>query len=143
MVWLLHLRDFSTYETFTAPTWAEVETVLRRLDGFRHDDASLDDASQDDAVEDTAEARLVVGGGEDGRVVVALQRAGTTYPRHLVDPTHDEALLTQTVGGQETPLPGRFYVPLDLALRAAHYFYLHRHADPALRWEAPAFEEQT
>jgi hypothetical protein len=134
VVWRLHLRDFSTYETFTAPTWAEVETVLRRLDGFRHDDASLDDASQDDVVEDTAEARLVVGGGEDGRVVVALQRAGTTYPRHLVDPTHDEALLTQTVGG---------HVPLDLALRAAHYFYLHRHADPALRWEAPAFEEQT
>ena len=38
-----------------------------------------------------------------------------------------------------TPLPGKFYVSLELALRAAYYFYMHRRADPDLQWETPFF----
>ncbi|MFP4346086.1 MAG: Imm1 family immunity protein [Anaerolineales bacterium] len=49
--------------------------------------------------------------------------------------------MTQSVGGQETPLPAKFYVPLEMALQAAHYFYRHRAPDPALRWTATNFEE--
>lgn len=132
--WVLRLRDFSTYETFIAPTWTQVDSVLRRMDGYRHDDAILEYV-----VDGTAAAWLILGGGEDGRVVVGLQQAGADNPHHLVDPTHEEALVVQTVGGQETPLPGRFYVSLELALRAAHHFYVHRCLDPDLHWQASFF----
>ena len=135
-MWLLQLRDFSTYLDFPALTWDEVEAVLRRLDGYRHDDAILEYASG------TAEAAwCILGGGEEGRVVVSVQPAGADYPRHLVDAIQGDALVTQSVGEQETPLPGKFYVPLEMALQAAHYFYLHRAFDPALQWAAPDFEE--
>ncbi len=136
-MWRLQLRDFSTYETLSASTWADVEQALRRLDGFRHDDAILKYA------EGTAdEACFILGGGEDGRVVVGVQLAGADYPLHLIDPTQNAAQTTQSVGGQETPLPGMFNVPLALALHAAHYFYQHRAADPVLQWVAPGFEEE-
>ena len=130
-VWRLQLRDFSAYETVPATTWADVETVLRRLDGFRHDDARLDYL-----VDGVAVASLILGGGEDERVVVCLYLAGADYPLHLIDPAQGEGLVTQSVGGQETPLPGKFYVPLEMALQAASYFYQHRAADPTLLWEA-------
>ena len=136
-MWLLQLREFSAYLDFPAPTWAEVEAVLRRLDGYRHDDAILEYASG------TADAAwFILGGGEEGRVVVSVQSAGADYPRHLVDATQGDALVTQSVGGQETPLAGKFYVPLEMALQAAHYFYLHCVADPTLQWAAPDFEEE-
>ncbi len=35
-MWLLQLRDHSTYLDFSEPGWAEAEAVLRRLDGYRH-----------------------------------------------------------------------------------------------------------
>ena len=136
-MWRLQLREFSTYLDFPAPTWAEVEAVLCRLDGYRHDDAVLEYASG------TAdEAWCILGGGEEGRVVVSVQTAGADYPLHLVDATQGDALVTQSVGEQETPLPGKFYVPLELALQAAHYFYRHRALDPVLQWAAPDFEEE-
>jgi hypothetical protein len=105
---------------------------LRRLDGFRHDDACLEYV-----VEGAAASWLIVGGGESGRVVVGLQTAGADCVRHLVDPAQGEALRAQTVGGQETPLPAWLYVPLEMALQAARYFFLHRAADPALQWALP------
>jgi hypothetical protein len=132
-MWRLQLRDFSSYQTFPVSTWADVEQALRRLDGFRHDDARLEYAD---------EACLNVGGGEAGRVVVSVRPAGADDPVHLIDPTQDEALTTQSVGGQETPLPGTFYVPLTLALQAARYFYQHRAADPALQWVAPGLDQE-
>lgn len=135
-MWRLSLRDFSSYQTFPVFTWADVEQVLRRLDGFRHDDARLEYAGGG-----ADEACLNVGGGEAGRVVVGIQTADADYI-HLIDPTQDAALTTQSVGGQETPLPGTFYVPLTLALQAARYFYQHRAADPALPWVAPGLEEE-
>lgn len=135
-MWLLQLREFSTYLDFPTLTWTEVEAVLRRLNGYRHDDAVLEYASG------TAEAAwFILGGGEEGRVVAGVQPAGADYPHHLVDPARGAALETQSVGGQETPLPARFYVPLEMALQAAHYFYLHRALDPALLWAAPDIEE--
>ena len=45
--------------------------------------------------------------------------------------------MTESVSRQETPLPGKFYVPLDRAVQAAHYFYRHRAADPKATWQAP------
>lgn len=136
-MWRLQLRDFSTYLDCLAPTWAEVEQVLRRLDGYRHDDAVLEYASGT-----AVEASLIMGGGAEGRVVVGVQPVGADYPRHLVYPAQGDALVTQSVGGQETPLPGKFYVPLELALQAAHYFYLHRALDPTLPWAASNFAEE-
>ncbi len=133
-MWRLSLRNFSTYETLPASTWTDVAQALRRLDGFRHDDARLEYAGGG-----ADEACLNVGGGEAGRVVVGIQTADADYI-HLIDPTQDEAQTTQSVGGQETPLPGTFYVPLALALHAARYFYQHRAADPSLQWVAPGFE---
>ncbi|MDY0094756.1 MAG: Imm1 family immunity protein [Candidatus Vecturithrix sp.] len=135
-MWRLRLRDFSTYEILPASTWADVEQGLRRLDGFRHDDARLEYAGGG-----ADEACLNVGGGEAERVVVGIQTAGADY-LHLIDPAQSEALTTQSVGGQETPLPGKFYVPLALALHAARYFYQYRTADPALPWVAPGVEEE-
>lgn len=135
-MWQLQLREFSTYLDFPASTWAEVDVVLRRLDGYRHDDAVLEYASGA-----ADEAWFILGGGEEERVVVSVQPAGAEYPRHLVDVTQGDALVTQSVGGQETPLPGKFYVPLEMALQAAHYFYQRRAPDPALQWAAPDFEE--
>jgi hypothetical protein len=135
-MWRLQLREFSSYLEYPAPTWADVEQILRRLDGFRHDDALLEYAGG------TAdEAWLILGGGEAARVVVSVQTAGADHPLHLLDPVRGDELEIQSVGEQETPLPGKFYVPLEMALQAARYFYRHRAPDPTLRWAAPNFEE--
>ena len=135
-MWLLQLRDLSAYLDFPEPTRAEAKAALRRLDGFRHDDAVLEYTGRA-----ADKASLIVGGGQGGRVVVGAQPAGADYPHHLVDPARGDALETQSVGGQETPLPARFYVSLEMALQAARYFYQHRALDPALQWAAPGFED--
>jgi hypothetical protein len=100
--------------------------VVQRLDGDQHDDASLEYE-----VGDRAESHLLLGGGESGRLVVALQRADDALPYHIVDSTADEKLVMQTVGEREAPLPGRFYIPL----RMARTIFLQRSMDPDLTWE--------
>jgi hypothetical protein len=70
---------------------------------------------------------FILGGGEEGRVVVSVQPAGADYHGTGGYDTGD-ALVTQSVGGQETPLAGTFYVPLEMALQAHSIFYLHPRA---------------
>jgi hypothetical protein len=128
--WLLRLRERSMVRTLVMPTWAEVIDVVQQLDGDQHDDASLEYVAGD-----RAEARLLLGGGENGRLVVALQQANDALPHHLGDPTANEKFVMQTVGGQETPLPGRFYTPLTMPLQATRTFFFQRRMDPDLTWE--------
>ncbi|MBN2135399.1 MAG: hypothetical protein JW737_06675 [Acidobacteria bacterium] len=129
--WRLCLRDESEYHDFPATNWEDVEKILQNLDGSLHDDSFLEYTDSSGTV------RLTMGGGETKRVVLGVQAAGEDCPVHLIDPSAGDELIVQSVGGQETPLPAKLYIPLNMALQATHYFYQHQQPDPSLHWAYP------
>ena len=114
-------------------SWDEIDAALTRLDGSTYNEVSLERAPDQDGSQET----MIVGGGADGRLTVAYTWLGPDQSRHwwfLSDPSRGDAVETRTVGGQETPLPGRLWVSRSEAAAASSHFLLHGGRNPDLIW---------
>jgi hypothetical protein len=116
-MWRLSLRDFSTDKTLPASTWTDVEQVLRRLDGFRHNYVSLEYVEGN-----TVKAQLSVvckKSDKSGRVIVGIENSSPVGTMFSLDSAQS---------------PDEISVPLTLALRTVRFFYLYQDIDPGLQW---------
>jgi hypothetical protein len=80
---------------------------------------------------------MAIGGGL-GRFTVATQcgrESEAVVPASLIDPTRGDDTEEIIVGGCATPLPARFIIDEEKALRAARRFYQDGGLDPSLEWE--------
>ena len=100
----------------SAPTWDDVETAIRALDGKARNDLYLYPSGRD------ADTYLCVGGG-GGRYIVSGATGKDRFPTYT-DPRRTagpEEILV--VGGQPGAYPAEWILGLDAALQAAHAFF--------------------
>lgn len=104
------------------PSWPEIETVLRELDGRGEASLGMQEYPY-----------LVVSGTQD-KYLVAASTWGSY--RFLCSPAlRDRAQFIVDLGGQTTgPYPGDLGVETERMLRAARYFARFGTFHPALRW---------
>jgi hypothetical protein len=108
---------------------ADARTVawaIQRLDGRRYNDLIVEPDGPDS---------LSVSGGLNGRCLVGLHERGGEMIWYAAEPERGDELEENIVGGQETDLPARWWVTMELALKAAAFFFHHLARDPGLVWE--------
>lgn len=106
------------------PTWMDVEAAIRRLDLVRFNNVGL--------VSDNGPGLLMTGSAEN----CMCQRIGVRSDL-LVDPTRSLDKMVIIEPGSVDEHPEQYTVNVELALKAAKYFFEHERLDPALDWQVP------
>ena len=97
------------------PSWTDVETAIRALNGTTHNDIYLYPSAHD------TDTYLCIGGGS-GRYIVSGSTHGefpTLADRRRAGAPQERVV----VGGQPGDYPGHWVVTLEAALRAARAFF--------------------
>lgn len=117
------------YMTIHNPTWAQVEQRVRMLDGKRYNEIGLYPSKRN-----RDSPMMSLGGGQKGRVLVGFQASEDDDFLFLLEEQQGNEELVMDVGGQETVLPGRRCVSLELALKVVKYFFETGRPDPEFTW---------
>jgi hypothetical protein len=117
-------------ETIPSPTWADVERVIRRLDGEAYSEASLGSGDEDG---------LFVVGGPD-RYVLWIQRWDETEHELIIatasDPSPPAGSMTVTLSNdQQDEIPLARTVDRLTVTRAARAFLADQSLDADSKWE--------
>jgi hypothetical protein len=110
------------------PSWTQVRATILSLDADRRSDMFIE----------AADGSCMVLGGGLGRFTVATQcgkESLAVVPASLVDSTRGDEEEEIIIGGCLTPLPARYIVDEEKALRAARRFYQDGVLEPSLEWE--------
>jgi len=108
------------------PSWEQIETAVRNLDGERRTIVSL---------QGEAEAHLVVSGGSLGRYVVYATYDNENF-FSLCSINENASPVLLNVGGQDGDYPSKIVVELPAALAAANDFADFGRMDATQRWLA-------
>jgi hypothetical protein len=111
-------------ETFEAPTVAEFDRLLNRLDAQGHTMITL---------QGDGDTHMTIGGG-DGRYVVYATFDNEVF-WNLLQPEQAEGTITLNAGGQEGDYPASHVVSRERARQAGVTFLQISELDPALEWE--------
>jgi hypothetical protein len=86
---------------------------------------------------DGSHEAIIVGGGEDGRIIVGYIWTTADHHNHsyfLNEPERGESLEIRTIGGQESDLPARMWVLRSTALPANRHFVVNGGRRPEDPW---------
>ncbi len=108
------------------PTWADIETAIRRLDA---DQCSLVILG----IGEPPAPHLAICGG-NGKYLVYATEDNVTFHK-LVNPNADEGKFDLVAAGQMGSYPVRWCVGLEEALRAAKTYAENGSLDGSLNWE--------
>jgi Immunity protein Imm1 len=106
------------------PSWQQIESAIRALDGKRRTMAVLSAGG---------EWHLAVGGGSANRYVVYMTFDNMSFLNLLSRDKADQKV-TLFVGGQDSLFPDNAVVDITLALRAAKAFAETGQPDPSCKW---------
>ena len=106
------------------PSWQEIESAIRVLDGKKRTIVTLDAGG---------EWHLAVGGGSANRYVVYMTFDNMSF-LNLLSREKADRTVTLFVGGQDSLFPDNTVVDIALALRAAKAFAETGQADPSCKW---------
>lgn len=106
------------------PSWQQIESAIRALDGKRRTMAVLSAGG---------EWHLAVGGGSSNRYVVYMTFDNMSF-LNLLSREKADRTVTLFVGGQDSLFPDNTVVDIALALRAAKAFAETGQADPSCKW---------
>jgi hypothetical protein len=98
---------------------------------------------QDEGAEWRPSVMFLVAGGQGERVYVGYtvvdgQGEWNQNYCNLTDPSRGEEPETRLAGGQQTPLPAKWWVTKEQAFKALKYFLMTGATDPSQVWE-PSF----
>src|SRR4051812_48901447 len=136
--WLIVQLDWTRYDSRNRavhhpvpnPSWEQVLTAIRSLDGGRRSDMFFEAANG---------SAMCIGGGGD-RFVVCTQsgrQPASGQAANLINPSGvDEVREGVVVGGCQTDVTERYIVDLAITLQAAEIFYHSGELDPTLVWDS-------
>ena len=106
------------------PSWPQIETAIRALDGKRRTMVILGA---------DGESHLTVGGGSSNRYVVYMTFDNMQF-LNLMSRDRADKTVRLFVGGQDGLFPDNSVVDIALALRAAKTFAETGQPDPLCKW---------
>jgi hypothetical protein len=108
----------------SAPSWNQIETAIRALDGKRRTMVILGG---------DGESHLAIGGGSSNCFVVYMTFDNMHF-FNLLSRDRADKTATLFVGGQHSQFPDNTVVDIALALRAAKTFAETGQPDPSCMW---------
>lgn len=109
------------------PTWADIETAIRRLDGHTCTLVGL-------SIGEAPLPHMSIGGGEGGKYIVYCTPDNQTF-YNLINPKAASQKVMLVAGGQLGDYDARQCVSIEAALRAAKTYAELGQTDPTLTWE--------
>ena len=113
-------------EDHVNPSWADIETAIRSLDGNR---STLMTLGIGDPV-----PHMAIGGGQDGRYIVYATSDNMVF-YNLINPEAASGKYKLKVGGQSANYDARMCIGLEEALKAGKTFAETGERDKDLHWE--------
>jgi hypothetical protein len=117
-------RVYSEAEEYSDPSWDQVETLIRRMNGASRTDVFLGDPD--------AQHYLAVSGGNDGRYIVGIQEPEAYYL--LMKPENGRRELRVVVGGLPDYLPAAEIHDMHTTLAVAQYYWQTGQREPRFDW---------
>jgi hypothetical protein len=111
--------------TVNSPSWADIETAIRQLDGNERTSLML---KKDE------ETYMSIGGGPTAYSVTVLIE-NKYGPFYLIDPFKFSEDVMLVVGGQSIDIPARMTVPLESVLKVARRFSESGELEKSMTWQ--------
>jgi hypothetical protein len=112
------------------PTWSEIESAIRRLDGNTCTLLVL-------GIGEPPVPHMAIGGGEDGKYIVYTTADNLSFAT-LINPAASFGKCLLVAGGQRGEYDLRKFVSLTDAMRAAKTYAETGATDPTLAWDDSA-----
>jgi hypothetical protein len=108
------------------PTWPEVVSLIRQLDGGEFCDLTIENPAD-------SGHEMYISGGNEGRYIVVIQKAEKGY-RYLTGTGKSTTQLAVVSGGLEKYHPSTQVHKIRIVLQAAKHFFNSATADRMLSW---------